>query len=134
MALFKKFKKLKETIENNEENIKEIKSNICELKNTFDEIMGDALKKSKKYDEISSYLSNIQLDVARVDLVFNQETAKYGVKIAYSVKPIELYFDSTINDFATNEVFKSINMLNLISVDDMAKIVNKVNFARDRNK
>lgn len=134
MPLFKKLKKLKETIKNNEENIKEIKSTIVELKNSFDEIMGDALKKSKKCDEMSNYISNIQLDVARVDLVFNQETAKYGIKITYGIKPIELYFDSTINDFASNETFKSINMLNLISVDDMAKIVNKVNFARDRNK
>ena len=100
---------------------KALKKDIEEIKNF---LVGDTQAKAKKLDEILYYLSNIKLDVASVTRV-PDDNGKPCIRVIYSVPYIFINFDDN-GEIIENETFKSINMLNLISFDDMMKIQNAI--------
>lgn len=120
--------------------VKNIKKDTTELKekvNKTEEILSalgkGAMEKSRKYDETLNYLKNIKIDVKNIDIVFN-ENATYGVKIEYDIKPVILMIDSTTNETITDQRMKAMNMLNLISYQDMSKISKAIKECKVKNK
>ena len=75
-------------------------------------------------EEIKRLLSNIELKVKSI-IEVPGENGSTDLRIIYEAPQIILKFDDN-NEPYENNVFKSINMLNLISIDDMQKIVNAI--------
>lgn len=113
--------------------IKQIKENVNAVTEKFDELTAETIRKAKKYDELKDYLSKVKFSVDKITLVLDKKDFVYGVKVEYNIPPITLFVDSDGGQ-VTNERFKAINMLDLISFDDMAKIKQKINEAINKNK
>lgn len=101
--------------------IKEIKSEIQHLKETM---AGDFEKKSRKLDEIEYYLSKIQLNVKNVSEIIGPD-GRTDIRVVYEVPQLFIMFDDS-GEIIENETFKAINMLNLISSEDMIKILKAI--------
>ena len=104
---------------------------IKEIKTTLNEIASDTLEKARKYDELMKYLSKIKLELEKAALSYNQD-GTYNVKVNYKMPYVLLSFDGDGN-VIQNERFTAINMLNLISIDDMMKISEVINEAKNKN-
>lgn len=103
---------------------------IKEIKEAVNEMREDTFTKAKKYDEVREYLKHIVLDVKNISLFLNEDGST-GVKIDYTIPPIKLFFDGD-NKVLKNERFVAINMLDLISKEDMYKITEKLVEAQEK--
>ena len=134
------FKKLKERIKKSEDTLQNVsnevvdmKSQVNSIRDDLDHILNGVLNKAQLYDIMLSQLENVVVKVDRAHIVFNQESATYGVKISYSIPDVELVYDKD-KGFDVNERFKAMNMLNLISAEDMQYISNQVDLANQKNQ
>lgn len=104
------------------------KKKFNEIKKDTEEIIkilnGDLKEKALEGEEIKRLLSNIELKVKSI-IEVPGENGSTDLRIIYEAPQIILKFDDN-NEPYENNVFKSINMLNLISIDDMQKIVNAI--------
>lgn len=97
--------------------VKEIKTDIKELK-------GNLGVRAKRADELENYISKIELKVKSVSEVPGAD-GKTDIRVVYEIPQIIIKFDDS-GEIIENEVFRAINMLNLISFDDMLKISNVI--------
>lgn len=104
---------------------------IKEIKETLNKVTGEALNKSIKYDELINRIEKVKINVQKVSLSYNQD-GTYNVKVDYSIPNILLSFDSDGN-IIQNERFTAMNMLNLISIEDMMKISACIENAKKKN-
>ena len=104
---------------------------IKEIKETLNKVTSEALNKSVMYDELNNYIEKVNINVQKVSLNYNQD-GTYNVKIDYSIPHILLSFDGDGN-VIQNERFKAMNMLNLISIEDMMKISDYIENAKKKN-
>ena len=102
--------------------IKEIKETVDKINNS---IAKDTLQKLSKLEELEKNLSHISFKVKNIVEKYEEDGNK-SLKIEYIVEPIKLVFDANGEMFFDNK-FYSINMLNLISFDDMNKIQKAIN-------
>ena len=72
--------------------------------------------KAEQYDKITSFLSNLQLEVDIKKKI--NDLGNYDYVVSYSIPNVVLSFDEQ-GDLIQNRVFESINFLNLISFEDM---------------
>lgn len=96
--------------------IKEIKTNVQRISKTVDDKI---IYKARKYDELKEYLKNIQFNIK-----IKEEINNLGEKqlvLEYTLPKVTLSFDENY-DLIENRVFTSINMLDLIAVEDMIEI------------
>lgn len=104
------------------------KKKFNEIKKDTEEIIkilnGDLKEKALEGEEIKRLLSNIELKVKSI-IEVPGENGSTDLRIIYEAPQIILKFDDN-NEPYENNIFKSINMLNLISIDDMQKIVNAI--------
>lgn len=107
-----------------------LRKDVKDIKEKLDNITSELFVKAKKYDEIMNYLSNIKISVKRASLTLSDD-ARYGVKVEYQVPDAIIKVDKDKNH--TTDMFKSINMLNLISISDMEKITKKLEEAKQKN-
>ena len=102
--------------------LKELKKDVAEIKAS---LSSDLSKKSKKLDEIQEDLSNISIKVKNI-----VETVDYNgkpaLKVIYELPQIILLFDDNGN-VMENPMFKAINGLDLISMDDKLKLLENIN-------
>lgn len=101
-----------------------LRKDVKEIKETLNEITKTALKKAQLYEKQLEWLSKVEIKVKKVSTVLNSDMTT-GVKIEYYIPPIQINIDENGN-VGTNEMFKAINMLDLISFEDMGKISSEI--------
>lgn len=111
--------------------VEEMLKQLAEIKEKVEAINGETSKKARKYEEQIDLLSHVKLKVKNVSISVN-ENGNHQLKVDYQVPSQFITFDSE-NNVLKNNTFYSINRLNLISFEDMAKIESKINEARKRN-
>ena len=102
---------------------------IKEIKDKVNLINEKTLHKSQKYDDIIEKLKTIKIKVTKVSLYMND--GKWDVKVDYDVPTNIIKVDE--NTSYQNEMFTNINILNLISMEDMVKIAKKIEEAKIKN-
>lgn len=105
---------------------KEMKKQVDEVHDLLDKTI---IFKAKKYDEIMLYLKNISLDL-KIDKFIN-ELGEDEYKLTYSLPSVNLRFDEK-GELQENLLFTSINMLDLISVEDIQKLLKII--SEEKNK
>jgi hypothetical protein len=101
--------------------LKEIKDSQLRLEKLYN---GSILKKANDYDKLIETLKKVKFDKIKMKTSFDN----YGsptLIIDYVFEPITLRFDEN-KTLIVNDVFKAINELNLISIDDMTKIIKAI--------
>ena len=97
--------------------IKETKKMVQEIRDANSKIVTE---KAKKYDELMSYLKNINFNIDKIiPAVDDLGNTKYA--ITYKSPTIIQEFDHDGNPIK-NDFIYSINMLNLVSVEDWSKL------------
>lgn len=96
--------------------VKEIKKNVEKINKSIDT---KVVEKAKKYDEQVKYLNNIVLDLKISKKINPLGEEEYT--LSYTLPPITLKFDEN-GELEENSLFTSINMLDLIKIDDMNRI------------
>lgn len=104
-----------------EKELRDIRSEIRDIKSL---IGGTLESKAKKFDELEWYLSQIEINVKNIVPV-PSEDGKVDLKIIYDISPVIVKFDDNGQPI-NNEVFKAINMLNLVDSESMDKIINAI--------
>lgn len=102
--------------------VKEIKNEIAEIRAS---LAGDFSDKAKKLDEVMADLSNISIRVKGIVDTVDLE-GKPALKIIYEIPSVLLVFDDNGN-VMENSMFKAINGLDLISMDDKLKLLENIN-------
>lgn len=102
---------------------KKIKQEIDEINKKLDALLNSGImNKANKCDFLEQNIKNIKLKVSRIKPVLLESNV--GVTIEYEIAPVTVYLDN--GNVFPNETFKSINLLNLISFEDMQKIQKKI--------
>ena len=109
---------------------------IKQIKKTVEEIYSSNAKivteKAKKYDELMSYLKNINFCIEKIiPAVDDLGNTKYA--ITYKSPTIIQEFDHEGNPIK-NDFIYSINMLNLVSVEDWKKLQRIYDEQKQKNK
>lgn len=106
-----------------------------ELKRISTFLEGDELAKLKKDSEelkkIKELLSHVHFKIKDVHVVDNTSTNYPTIVVTYELPKIILDIDEDGNP-NKNDFFYSTNMLNMISLDDMAKFQDKLRIARSK--
>ena len=102
---------------------KKIKQEIANINEKLDTLLNSGIvKKANRCDFLEQNLKNIKLKVSKIKPVFIENNL--GVTVEYTIAPVTIYIDG--ENVFPNETFKSINLLDLISYEDMSKIQNKI--------
>ena len=107
------------------------RKDIKKILEILNEINSDTLIKAKKYVELKSQLDTIKFSVKSKNFFIN-EVGDYCVKVEYEKKPEIITFDDK-GDIVVSDTFKNINLLNLISFQEMEEIQNFINAAKEKN-
>lgn len=105
--------------------IKNVKKIMLELEEIKKTLTPSVINKANKYDETKEHLSNVELKVSNI-VEFIDNNGNKGLKVFYEVSPIILQLDDDSKEIIYDKKFVSINMLNLISNEDMNKISKKI--------
>lgn len=111
------FKKTKQTIE-------QLSQEINDLKNLIKSKEFQRLQENKKeFDKVKESLGNVKLKLNKCNVVEGEDFDGKVLKIKYEIPPITIYFDENKNPIK-NDFFYAINYLELVSYEDMNKIIN----------
>lgn len=103
---------------------KKVKDDIKEIKDSVDKLLDSGVfNKANRCDFLEQNLKNIKLKVSKIKPTLIE--SNIGLTISYEIAPITIFIDDE-NVICPNETFKSINLLNLISFEDMQKIQKKI--------
>lgn len=103
---------------------KKLKQEISNLNEKVDKLLdGSIINKANKCDFYEKNIKNIKLKVSKIKPVLLPE-GNIGMTIEYQINPVTIFFDD--EQVYPNEIFKSINLLDLISFEDMQKIQRKI--------
>ena len=108
-----------------------IRKDIKEIRKKVDSLTNETINKAKKYDELINNLNKIKIKIDKTSF-FVDEYGKIALKIDYQIPPIRLYFDDN-DDVIKNETFYSLNILNLVPMEEQLKIVKKIEEAKNKN-
>lgn len=109
--------------------IKETRKMVEEIRNANAKIITE---KAKKYDELMSYLKKINFNIEKIiPTVDDLGNTKYC--ITYKSPTIIQEFDEEGNP-VKNDFIYSINMLNLVSVEDWSKLQQIYDSEKQKNK
>lgn len=97
---------------------KEIKKKVEEIHKS---VNNKIIYKASKYDEVLSYLKNIVFDL-KIDKYIN-ELGEIEYKLTYSLPSVKMKFDEK-GELQDNILFASINMLDLLKIEDTNKLLN----------
>lgn len=122
-------KKIVKTIDAKTDTLSSTVNGLTELIN---EMNNGAVQKAAKYEEIINLLKNVKINVKKFSSEL-KDNAMMSLKIEYEIPPIELIFDSE-NTLLVNERFRAMNLLNLISFEDMAKIQEQLKIVEKQNQ
>lgn len=106
-----------------------IKDKIDAINDNTEKILkilnSNAISKAKKYDEIMNHLSNLNIEASLSEEV-DYDTGEKYLKISYSISPTTIKLDENKNLIVNDENFKSLNMLNILSISFMEEVSNKI--------
>jgi uncharacterized protein YoxC len=102
-----------------------------ELKKQVNTFSDKNQEKIKKYEMMMDYLNDIKVSVSNVRTIV-EKNGSMVVEVSYSIPKQIVYFDDE-NNVILNKTFKAINMLNLISFEDMKRISDKIDEAKMKN-
>lgn len=105
---------------------------IKEIKTKLDSLTDETIIKAKKYDELINFLDKVKFKVKNSNLFVSESTANIGVNIEYEIPSIKILFDEN-NEIIKNDRFIAINMLNLISIEEMNKLSMLIKEAKRKN-
>jgi hypothetical protein len=109
--------------------IKETRKIVEEMHNANTKIINE---KARKYDELISYLKNINFNIDKIiPAVDDLGNTKYA--ITYKSPTIIQEFDETGKPIKNNFIY-SINMLDLVSVEDWKKLQDIYELEKQKNK
>ena len=108
-----------------------LRKDVKIIKQQLEDLGKDLFKKAREYDVLSEEVKKVKLDVKNVSL-FVDEFGSTSVNVEYSIPPVKIFFDSD-GQILKNERFIAMNMLDLITLEDMEKIAIKINLAKERN-
>lgn len=111
---------------------KQILEKLQALEEKVNTLSGENQIKIKKYEEQKEYLKDFNMKVSKTDYVVDKN-GNIGIEVHYSVPKQIIQFDDE-NNMIPNKTFKAINMLNLISMEDMQQISYLLDEAKKRNK
>lgn len=109
-----------------------MKEDVSYIKEQIGKLTDETIKKAKAYDELKKYLKHIKLDVKSANITFDTDEICYCIQINYHMPPVKIHIDRE-NNIERNETFIAINNLNLISLDDMIKISQKIEDIKKMN-
>ena len=102
---------------------KKVKQEISQINQKLTKLLDSGvMNKAQRCDFLDLNLKNVKIKVSKITPVFIQDN--FGLTIEYKIDPITIYIDN--GNVFPNESFKSINLLNLISFEDMQKIQKKI--------
>lgn len=109
-----------------------VESKLSDIETLLKKFDGGIVAKADKYDETQKLLKNVKINVKKFSTEF-KDNATVALKVEYEIPPIELIFDEDGN-LLINERFRAMNLLNLISFDDMDKIKKQLDTVALQNK
>ena len=112
--------------------LNELKNKIDDLTKDVSTLTKDNQTKIKKYNEMVEFLKDVKISVSKVNFNVN-DRGSIGVDIHYHIPKQSIYFNDE-NEIIMNKTFRAINMLNLISLDDMQKISILLEDAKRKNR
>lgn len=107
--------------------VKEIKKQINDISSRFD---NKIIKKAEKYDEIKKLLKNIKFNLKitqKTDIDGSEE-----FEITYILPKITLKYDDQGKIYTDNDLFTSINQLDLIEIDDFLELSKIYNSSKNK--
>lgn len=109
-----------------------IKKDLKEIKEAFLGLTESTLKKAKKYDEIHENLKNVVLKPTNFHTKIDENGNLY-FSVEFKTPEIRVYYDEN-GEMIKNNMFYSINYLNLISIDDMLELNKKLGYILTMNR
>lgn len=97
-----------------------IKKHIEEINESLKALSGENMEKLKQFEIIEEQLKKIKIKVKNVAISIDEYGNEF-LNINYELPTIKLKFDNN-KEVEINEEFRAINLLNLISFEDMEKI------------
>lgn len=122
----------KKIVKDINEKTENLSVNIGEIIDMLNKMRSGAIQKAEKYDETLRLLKKVKINVKKFSTEL-KDNATVSLKIEYEIPPIEIMFDETGCSFI-NERFQAMNLLNLISFDDMRKIQEQLHAVEAQNK
>lgn len=111
-----------------------LRKDVKDIKEMVSEMTLKTINKAHKYDELKEDLKKVRFKVSRCVPQFDPNSAQFFITIRYEIDPVVLKFDPETGDILGNERFKAINMLDLISFEDMNLIRDEIDVAKRKNK
>ena len=112
--------------------VKDIKATRKIVEEMYNKNLKVINEKAKRYDELMSYLRNINFNIETIiPAVDDLGNAKYG--IIYKSPTIVQEFDHN-GEPIKNDFIYAMNMLDLVSVEDWAKMQSIYNSEKQKNK
>ena len=106
--------------------LKQLKQDIAEIKQI---LSGDLPKKADELKEIKELLPFVHLKVRSITDTID-ENGKDALIVVYEAPQIVLRFDDNGN-IMLNNVFRAINGLNLIDMEDQIKLLNSIKVKKE---
>ena len=100
-----------------------LRANAADNKEIKKCLAPSTIDKASKYDEQSSFLADVRLQVKSITPI--QMAKGVQIKVVYEA-PAETIFLDDDGTVQTSSAFKAINKLNLISVSDMVSIKEQI--------
>lgn len=97
-----------------------IKKHIEEINESLKSLSGENMEKLKRFEIIEEQLKKIKIKVKNVSASIDEYGNEF-LNINYELPTIKLKFDDN-KEVEINEEFRAINLLDLISFEDMEKI------------
>lgn len=102
--------------------LKHLETDLSELTRIVKNREYQELKRqSEDFETTKKLLENVKIDVKEIKTVLDQDTMDDVITIKYELPIVTIRFDEN-GDPYKNELFYSLNSLNLISYEDMEKI------------
>ena len=109
-----------------------LRKDVKAINEKLDQITSKTIWKAREYDRITEKLSQVKFNVSKCT-VFPQDDGSYGVLVTYNIPLVKVFFDGD-GEPMRNERFVAMNELNLISIEDQKKILEKIREAEEKNK
>lgn len=104
---------------------KDLKKVIKELENLKKELTPEIIEKAKRYDQLLIDLEEVKFKVSNVT-EFVDDFGNPALRVTYKVPEVNLFMNDSCTEFVYGPMFRKINELNLIELEDMQKLAEKI--------
>ena len=108
------------------------KKDINEINSKIDALSGPVMRKAVAYEREHDFLKEININIAKCSVVFDEKSIRYAVKIEYDFAPTMLYIEDD-GEAALNERFRAMNELRLIPTNQLDQVQLAIERAKKLN-